>query len=653
MSIASRFQQRTSRRRFLQVAGVTGFTVAASGRGGYAVAQTPTTISSYQQAPSLDGQDLPPVAERLPQNPMVVTPLESIGRYGGLWRTGMVGGADAAWLEKIVGNDNLVRWTAEWDEIIPNVAESFEVSDDARSFTFTLRAGHRWSDGEPFTTEDIRFYAESIYRNPELTLGLGINPWTVEIVDELTFTIVHENPEGLFLQNQASPNGTQWTRYPAHYLKQFHVDYNTENLDQLIEENGAADWVELFQMKGGQVPGTPVNAQWTNAALPRLHAWKIDTEYGEGTQVTFSRNPYYFKVDPEGNQLPYIDEVRFDIFQNNEVLLLRATSGEIDFHARHINTNTNKPVLAENREAGNYDFFELTQSLMNTAVFSLNQTHKDEAKRAVFANHDFRLGLSHAINRQEIIDVIFIGQGEPWHLAPRVETPFYTESLAKLGTEFDIDRANELLDTVLPEKGGDGMRLLPTGETLVVVIEVTGDQDPAFVDCANMVATYWNAVGVSTQVNPVDRSLLYTRKETNDHDCVVWWGDGGLNDAILDPRWYIPINTESNYGIPWAYWYTGSEAPNAEPVEPPAQVQEALAIYDELKNTGDPAAQQELMAQILAIAEEQFYAIGISLPAPGYGIRKNSVRNVPAVMFQAYLYPTPAPTNTTTYWFDV
>lgn len=197
------------------------------------------------------------------------------------------------------------------------------------------------------------------------------------------------------------------------------------------------------------------------------------------------------------------------------------------------------------------------------------------------------------------------------------------------------------------------MRLLPGGDVLTLVIEVTGDQDPAFVDCANMVATYWNAVGVSAQVKPEDRSLLYTRKATNDHDCVVWWGDGGLNDAILDPRWYIPINTESNYGIPWAYWYAQAEVSDAEPVEPPEQVKEALAIYDEFKNTGDPAAQQELMGQILAIAEEQFYAVGISLPAPGYGIRKNYVRNVPAVTFQAYLYPTPSPTNTTTYWFDV
>lgn len=651
--MTSPLRPRSSRRRFLQVAGVTGFAVAASGRGGYAVAQTPTALGSYQQSPFLEGQDLPPVAERLPANPMVVEPLESIGRYGGLWRTGMVGGADAAWLEKIVGNDNLVRWTPEWDEVIPNVAESFEVSDDARSYTFTLREGHRWSDGAPFTTEDIRFYAESVYRNAELTLSLGVNPWTVEIADERTFTVTFENPEGLFLQTLASPNGTGWTRYPAHYLSQFHADHNTENLDQLVEENGAQDWVELFQMKGGQVPGTPVNAQWTNNELPRLHAWKIETEYGEGTQVTFSRNPYYFKVDPEGNQLPYIDEVRFEIFQDNEVLLLRASSGEIDFHARHINTNTNKPVLAENREAGDYSFFELTQSLMNTAVFAINQTHKNEAMREVFADRDFRLGLSHAINRQEIIDVVFIGQGEPWHLAPRVETPFYSEALAKLGTEYDVDRANELLDAVLPEKSSGGMRLLPSGEELVVVIEVTGDQDPAFVDCANMVASYWTAVGVNAQVKPEDRSLLYSRKETNDHDCVVWWGDGGLNDAILDPRWYIPTGTEANYGIPWAYWYMQSSAPNAEPVEPPAQVKEALGIYDELKNTGDPAEQQELMGQILAIAEEQFYAIGISLPAPGYGIRKNYVRNVPEVMFQAYLYPTPAPTNTPTYWFDV
>lgn len=653
MTEDARIPNRFTRRRFLQIAGVTGVAVTATGFGGYAAAQTPVSIGSYQQAPMLDEQDLPPVAERIPVTPMVVEPHESIGRYGGEWRTGMVGGADGAWLEKIVGNDNLVRWNAEWTEIIPNVAESFEMSDDARSCTFTLREGHRWSDGEPFTTEDIRFYYEDLYLNEEFTLSPGVNPWTLEIQDEQTFTVTFTDPEGLFLQNIASPNGLNWTRYPAHYLKQFHPTYNTDTLDQLLEENGAADWLELFAFKGGQAAGTQVSATYTNPELPRLHAWKLVQPYGEGTQVTFERNPYYFKVDPEGNQLPYIDKVRFDIFQNNEVLLLKASNGEIDYHGRHINTNTNKPVLAENRETGDYDFYELIQSQMNTAVFSVNQTHKNPELREVFANKDFRLGLSHSINRQEIIDVVFIGQGEPWHLAPRQETPFYSESLAKLGTEFNTDLANEFLDKVLPEKDSSGARLLPSGEKLTLVLEVTGDQDPAFVDCANMVGQYWTDVGVTTQVKPEDRSLMYQRKEANEHDCCVWWGDGGLNDAILDPRWYIPTTTESNYGVPWAYWYLKTAAPSAEAEEPPAPIKEGLALYDALQDTGDPAEQQELMSQILAMAEEQFHAIGISLPAPGYGIRKNYMRNVPASTFQAYLYPTPSPTNTHTFWFDV
>ncbi len=635
MSDSSRFRQPVSRRRFLQVAGATGFTVAATATGGYAVAQTPAATGEYSQAPVLDALDLPPIAERLPENPMVVEPIESIGRYGGLWRTGMIGGQDTTWMEKIVGSEYLVRWNAGWSEILPNAAESYEMSDDARSFTFTLRKGLRWSDGEPVTTEDVRFFAEDFEANEELTPGAPTNPWTVEILDEQTFTVTFEQANGLFLQETASPRGLGWLRYPAHYLKQFHKDHNTENLDQLIQENGAADWVELFQMKGAQVPGTPTNAQWLNPELPRLHAWKLDIPYGESTQVTFSRNPYYFKVDPEGNQLPYIDDVRFEVFQDNEVLLLRASNGEIDFHARHITTNANKPVLAENRETGDYDFFELTQSLMNTAVFSLNQTHKNEAMREVFANRDFRLGLSHAINRQEIIDVVYVGQGEPWHLAPRVETPFYNETLAKLGTEYDIDRANELLDGVLPDKDGSGMRLLPSGEQLIVIIEVSGDTDPAYVDTANMVTTYWNAVGVNTQVKPEDRSLLYSRKEANEHDCVVWQGDGGLNDAMLDPRWYIPFQEEANYGVPWAYWYQGFTSADAEPIEPPEDIKAALALYDELKATGDPAAQNELMAQILTAAEDLFVAIGISLPGPGYGIRKNYVRNVPEVTYNA------------------
>lgn len=644
-----------SRRRFLSVAGATGFLVAASGRGGYAVAQTPVAsavVGDYKQAPMLDDQDLPPVGERVPEVPLVVEPVEQVGAYGGTWRSALVGGADFAWLDRTVGYENLVRWDPAWQEILPNVAESFEGSDDAKEFTFTLRKGHKWSDGEPFTSEDMRFYVEDVLHNTQLTASPGSNPPSIEVTDEQTFTIRFEKPEGLFLQSLAAVGGNAWTLHPSHYLKQFHEDY-AEDIDQLIADEGVADWVELYQLKGSTPAGTPGHAVWTNPDFPRVMGWKLVEPYtGSATQMTFERNPYYFKVDPEGNQLPYIDTVRYSIIQDAEVMLLNTSAGEIDFHARNINTNTNKPVLAENRERGEYDFFDMIPSSMNTCVISLNQTHKDEAMREIFANKDFRVGLSYAINRQEIIDVVFIGQGEPWHLAPRQETPYFRESLAKAHIEFNVDTANEYLDKVLPDRDGDGMRVRPDGEAFSFVIEVSGDQDPAVVDAANLVQQQWSEVGVNCQISPVDRSLLYTRKSANEHDAVVWKGDGGLNDAMQEARYYIPVSDESNYGVAWAVWYNEAANVEAEPIEPPERVKEALALYDEIKATGDPQAQYDLFAQILEIAEEQFYAIGVSLPAMGYGIKKNNFKNVPAEMFDAYLWPSPGPTNPEQYYLE-
>ncbi len=209
-------------------------------------------------------------------------------------------------------------------------------------------------------------------------------------------------------------DGNEWIRYPRHYLEQFHNDFNPDGIGALIEEDGAADWIELFRRKGGGIPGTPYNSLWSNPELPRIHAWQLAEPYGDGTRVSFTRNPYYWKVDPDGQQLPYIDEVTFDVLPDTEVMLLRATSGDIDFHSRHINTNANKSVLAQSQETSGYEFFDLVDASMNTCVLSLNLTHKNEAMQEIFQNKDFRIGLSHAINRQEIIDVVYVSQGEPW-----------------------------------------------------------------------------------------------------------------------------------------------------------------------------------------------------------------------------------------------
>jgi peptide/nickel transport system substrate-binding protein len=335
--------------------------------------------------------------------------------------------------------------------------------------------------------------------------------------------------------------------------------------------------------------------------------------------------------------------------QDVETLTLRALNGEIDFQDRHIASNANKAVFFDNMEAGGYHFFETIPSSMNVMILSLNLTHLDPVKREIFQNKDFRIGLSHAINRQEIIDLIWVGQGEPWQLAPRPTSEFYNEQLAKQYTEYNVELANQHLDAAgYTERDAEGFRLGPDGKRIsfTVDIQTVGVE---WIDAMELISGYWKEVGIDGQANVIDRTLLYDRKAANQQDASVWGGDGGL-DVILEPRWYFPFSNESHYGIAWQYWFANPSHALAE--EPPTGPKTQMELYRQLSANPDPAQQADLMRQILDIAADEFYALGISLPANGYGIIKNNFHNVPASFPNAWLYPHPAPTNPFQYFIE-
>jgi len=620
------------------------------------------TMEAPMLAEMVAAGELPPLEERIPANPKVVEPTDNIGQYGGTWHMGLRGGQDNALLARTIAYEHLVRWTPDWTDVEANVAESFEANADATVFTFKLRDGMKWSDGEPFTVDDVIFWYEDILVNedylavhpvPEWLLAGG-EPPVVEKVDDTTFTVTFAAPNGLFIQRLATPSGDDFTRWPKHYASQFHPKYNTENLDDLIAEADATDWVNLMDLKAGGILGTPYDARWQNSELPTLKPWRLTTAYGEGTsQVVAERNPYYFKVDPEGHQLPYIDKVVYEIGEDVQVLVLKALNGEIDSQDRHIATLDNKAVFVDNAEAGEYGFYETVPSSMNTQVIALNLNHKDPVKREIYQNKDFRIGLSYAINRQEVIDTVYVGQGEPWQLAPRDTSPFYNEELAKQYTEYDVDKANEHLDAAgYTERDADGFRLGPDGNRISVLVDVQAISQN-WIDSLELIKGYWEAVGIQMDLNVMDRSLMYTRKDSNEQDAVTWGGDGGL-DVVLEPRWYFPYSTESLFAEAWKEWYINPSGVGSltQPEEPPEGPKRQMELYDQLKATGDPAEQQALMEEILSIAKDEFYAIGISLPAPGYGIVKNDFHNVPASMPGAWLYPNPAPTNPEQYYIQ-
>lgn len=618
-----------------------------------------TALAQFQEAPMLAEQvaagNLPSVEERLPTTPLVVPVVERIGDYGGTWNTGLLGGGDFGWFQRTIAYDNLVRWDPEWGGVLPNIAESFEVNANATEFTFKLREGMKWSDGMPFTADDIMFWYEDIQLNEEITPDRGSNPPTVVKLGDYEVMFMFEEPKGTFLQETASV-GCPHTCYPAHYLKQFHADYADEaDLQAAIEEAGAADWVSLIRLKG-----VDRNSHLGDADIPTLYPWKLQNSYGDGsTRVIAERNPYYFKVDAEGNQLPYIDRVDFELFDSPEVFLLKVLSGEIDFQDRHIATDINKPVIFDNQESGDYRLFETRKAEMNHSMLALNLNVQDPVKREVFNDINFRIGLSHAIDRQEVIDVVFVGQGEPWQGAPLRGTPFFNETLAKQYTEYDPDLANEYLDIVMPDRDGDGFRIGPDGNRFTFVMEITEGLTAWAPDVMELVQGYWNAVGVDVEIKNQDRSLLFDRFPLGVHDAMLWQGDGGNNDALLRGFWYLPITARNEGGVAhwaanWGTWAQGvSTAPDGsvQPEEPPQAIQDQVTLYRELLAEGDLDRQIELYKDILDIAQENFWVMGIGTYGPGYGVAKNNMRNIPETMPHAWLFPSPGPTNPEQYFF--
>jgi peptide/nickel transport system substrate-binding protein len=626
--------------------------------------------ATFNEAPTLAERvaagTLPPVEERLPAAPLVVEPYESIGQYGGVWRMARLGAADTGIMSQTVGYDNLVRWTIDFEGVIPNIAESFEVNDDATEYTFHLREGMKWSDGHPFTADDIMFWYEDIYNHPDITpnkaalrsgwlLGPDGNPVTVEKIDDYTVVFKFTAANGLFLQNLAQPDGVRPTYYPKHYFSQFHPDYNEDNLDQLVAQEGFSDWLELFIYKGGD--NTDTGLVWDNVDMPTLTAWMPQVSLRESsTQIVVERNPFYWKVDPEGNQLPYIDRAVFDITSDAEIILLKVLNGEIDMYDRHFAMLANKSVVFNNQERGNYRLYDTLPTTVNTMVIMLNLTHPNPVKREIFQNRDFRVGLSHAINREEIIDLVFIGQGEPHQAAPRPDSEFYNDELSKQYTEYNVELANEHLDRAgYNERDSSGFRRGPDGNRISFIMELDSNR-PEMVDMMEVIQEYWRDVGVDMQLRVVDGTLWNTRvRETDEYDAAVHrFGGGSGQEVLTDPRYYVPLHGNSFYAPRWQMWYNNPSGTGTQvvPEEPPTVVKEQMDLYRQLLTTGDLDLQGELMREILEIAADQFYVMGISTEPMGYGIVKNNFRNVPDQMFISFRWPSPASTNPETYFWD-
>lgn len=590
--------------------------------------------------------ELPPLDERLPSSPLVVAPADRPGSYGGSLHL-YSPDSYATGRQWYAQHEALVRWTPDFTGVIPNIAESVDIEDDGRVYVFHLRPGMRWSDGEPFTSADIAYAVNDVFLDKELSpvtpawLVAGDEPVHVEAVDEQTIRFSFQEQKGLFLEMLASPIGSgQLAQQPRHYLEQFHKRYNPD-VDTMVEERGFDEWIELYQDR---------MTLTSNPECPCIHAWRPASKIDDN-RWTVERNPYYWKTDPASRQLPYIDEVVFHIISDAETALLQLMQGELHMNATSLwlTTLENKPTLASGREAGGYHFVDMEPGNMNVMLLALNLTHSKKAIRDVFRNKDFRIGLSHAINRPELIEIALQGQGEPWQAAPRQGTEFFDEELARQYTEFDLDRANEHLDRAgYTERDNDGARLDGDGNRIRFTVEVL-TENKSYVDMLGLIKDYWWEVGVEIEIRSQERTLFFTRTGSNQHEAMVYTGEVGLTySSMLAPVWYMPFDARSAFAVAWGNWRTSG---GAEGEEPPASGKRQMELYEELEAEIEQGERVRIFGEILEIARAEFWVMGIAAPAQSYAVVADTLHNIPEGMPDSYLYNAPGPTNPEQYFF--
>ncbi len=609
-------------------------------------AETAVAASKYGEAPMLADMvtagSLPPVEERLPKEPMVIPVTEEIGEYGGTWHRVAVGPGDAGLINSRLSAEFLLRMEADGKTLYPNVLKDFETNADATEFTMYLREGMKWSDGSPITADDYIFRFDDIYGNADLSPSFpkwlrdpGTDqPGTLEKVDDYTLKISFASPYGLFPQILGGPTGQGLQPKPKQYLQQFHVAYaDADELAAAVKEASFENWYQLYGNKDN----------WQNPECPVLWPW-IYTRVPPDVPVVADRNPYYWKVDPEGNQLPYIDHVNFDVVENADLLNLKAVAGEIDMQFRHI-LWTNFPLFVENAEQGDYRVMKWTLAEGSNFGLYLNLNHLNPEMRSLIENRDFRIALSLGINRSDMNELAYQGFGVPRQASLVPQCPYFKEEHATLYADLDPEQANQLLDDIgITERDSEGFRLLPGGQPLTITIEYAPVFGP-WKDVAQIMSDQWQAIGIRGIPKEEDRTLLTQRGQANERDAGVWQCDRCFT-PLIEPYWFMPTGGGYSGWENYALWYTSG---GEQGEEPPAEIKLQCDLYDQIKAaTADKVP--ALAEQFFDNFSQNVWVIGTVGVLPHVGVVKNNFRNVPEEAISDWLQLTPGNTNVEQYF---
>ncbi|MEZ4710704.1 MAG: ABC transporter substrate-binding protein [Caldilineaceae bacterium] len=633
-----------SRREFMRLSALAGagaFVAACGGAGPAAPAEAPAAEAPAAAAPAADapaaapGQyneapmladlvsagSLPPVDERLPSNPMVMPVAEMTGSYGGTFRRGFKGVSDRWGPTKL--QDRGMAWYDQDLNMQARIAESWEINEDASAWTFHMREGMKWSDGSPFTTEAIQWWYDNELKNETITPAPS-SSWTtgadatlmeLEVADDYTFTLKFADPNPLFIFKLGRLTNALYA--PGHYMAQFHMDLTADQaaLEAATKEAGFESWDQYYADR---------NYWYLNPEKPSVGPWISKNELSNELFL-MERNPYFFAVDADGNQLPYVDNVEHRLFETNDVFNLWIINGEIDFQNRHVGLDS-FTLFKENEENGDYQV--MIGSSAGHVAIQLNLTTKNEPLREFFNNRDVRIALSLAVDRVAMNELIFDGLLTPRQYSPLSKSPQFYEKLSNAHIEYDVDQANALLDGAGYERGADGTRVYPgTSDPISFVIEGTDQPGSQGEQAVLQVIKYYEDVGVKASYKGFERSLYEEHWGANEIEA-AWWGGDRTVLPIVAPWIFLGTMIDRPWADAWGKWRnSGDSDPNAE--EPPADhwIRDIWAIWDKIEVEPDSDARNELFFQILDIWAEEIPMVGYLGESPALIIVKNGIHN--------------------------
>ena len=585
---------------------------------------------AYSEAPSLAKKvaagKLPPVQERLPFNPRKLNFKNlglKIGKYGGSIRMLMARAKDARQMS-VYGYSRLVGYHPKTFKLEADILESFEVKE-GRRFTFELRRGHKWSDGQPLTSEDFRYWWEDVANNKELSPVGPPKIMTIngelpifEIINRYKFRYTWKRPNPDFLPRLASASPLYIYR-PAHYMRQFHEKYTDQDiLKKTVKKSKQRNWAALHNKMDNLYRND-------NVDLPVLQPW-VSISKPSASRLVFKRNPFFHRVDPGGKQLPYADSFIFTI-ANNKLIPAKTGTGEVDLQARYLRFD-DYTFLKKGEERSPYSTrLWKTAKGAHLALFP-NLNVNNPILRKLIRDVRFRRALSLSVHRHEINQVIYYGLAIGGNNSVLPGSPLYRPTYRNKWANFDLQKANQLLDEIgLVQRDSSGTRLMPDGSPLHLIIETAGESTEQ-TDVLELVRDSWLKIGIKIFSKPSQRNVFRNRIFSGETAMSIWSGvENGLLTATSSPAGFVPTSQQSLQWPKWGQYYET----NGKAGEKPAgeHVIHLLELYQRWKNTEAQKEKSKIWEKILEIHSDQIYSIGLVAAVLQPIVVSSQLKNVP------------------------